>query len=93
MTTVLAIGVGNAILAWLALAIGLVGAVAAVALLTRVVRQALEIERYADAILEAGLGIARNTDGLDELSRTRQLAAAVPGLSSDYLSDAGEGRS
>lgn len=89
MTTVLAIGVGNAILAWLALAIGLVGAVAAVVLLTRVVRQALEIERYAGAILEAGLGIARNTDGLDELNRTGQLAAAVPELASDYLSSAG----
>lgn len=83
--SVLAIGVGNAILAWLTIGVALVGALAAVALLHRVVQPALEIDRYANDTLEAGLAIARNVDGLDELARTRELATAVPGLAEAYL--------
>lgn len=86
----LAIGVGNAILGSITVVAALVGAVAALGLLNRVARPALEIERYADDILEAGLAIARNVDGVDELARTRELASAVPGLASAYLGRAGE---
>lgn len=83
--TVAAISTGMAVLAWIGLAIGLVIAVAVVALFNRVVRPALEIRRYADDILEAGIGIATNLDGVDELARTRELAGAVPGLAGAYL--------
>jgi hypothetical protein len=47
--------------------------------LNRVLRPLREIKRYADDILEAGLGIARNLDGIDEAARTRELARALPG--------------
>ena len=89
--TVLAIGVGTAILAWATVAIALVGALAAVALLTRVVQPALEIKRYAEDTLEAGLAIARNLDGADELARTRELALTVPQRASRYLERVGGG--
>ena len=59
-----------------------------VALFQRVTRPAREIDRYADDILDAGLGIARNLDPLDELERTRELAEAVPGLALAYLEKA-----
>lgn len=73
------------VLAWIGLALGLVIAVAVVALFNRIVRPALEIKRYADDILAAGVGIARNLDGVDEAVRTRDLATAVPGLALAYL--------
>jgi hypothetical protein len=50
-----------------------------------VVRPLLEIKRYASDTLEAGVGIATNLDGVDELGRTRELANAVPGLAVAYL--------
>ncbi len=77
------------VLAWIGLALGLVVAVVVVLLFNRVVRPALEIKRYADDILEAGLGIARNLDGVDEAVRTRELATAVPGLALAYLQKLG----
>ena len=83
--TLLALATGNAILAWVAVAVALAGALAAIVLFTRVVRPALEIERYAQDILEAGLAIARNADGFEELRRTHELATAVPGLASEHL--------
>ena len=73
------------ILAWIGLALGLVIALVVVALFNRIVRPAREISRYADAILEAGVGIAKNLDGVDEAVRTRELATAVPGLAVAYL--------
>lgn len=73
------------VLAWIGLALGLVIAVAIVAFFNRIVRPALEIKRYADDILAAGVGIARNLDGVDEAVRTRDLATAVPGLALAYL--------
>ena len=60
-------------------------AVVVVTLFNRIVRPALEIKRYADDILTAGVGIARNLDGVDEAVRTRDLATAVPGLAVAYL--------
>jgi hypothetical protein len=59
-------------------------------LFDRVVRPTREIERYARAILDAGLGITRNLDGVDEAVRTRDLAVAVPGLAVAYLKKLGK---
>ena len=78
------------ILAWIGLALGLVVALLVVWLFDRVVRPALEIERYSRAILDAGLGITRNLDGVDEVVRTRDLATAVPGLAVAYLRKLGK---
>jgi hypothetical protein len=83
--SVLAISTGSAVLACIGLALGLVVAMLVVALFTRVMRPLLEVKRYAEDILEAGLGIARNLDGVDELAETRKLATAVPGLAGTYL--------
>ena len=77
------------VLAWIGLALGLVILVVVVALFNRIVRPALEIKRYADHILTAGVGIARNLDGADQLVRTRELATAVPGLAVAYLKKLG----
>lgn len=85
MAGLIALGTAPSILAWVTVAVALVGALAAVGLLYRVVQPALEIERYSGDILEAGLAIARNLDGVDELARTRELATAVPELGAAYL--------
>ncbi|MBA3476451.1 MAG: hypothetical protein H0T10_06845 [Actinobacteria bacterium] len=76
--------------AWVGLGLGLVVALLVVWLFDRVVRPALEIERYSRAILDAGLGITRNLDGVDEAVRTRDLATAVPGLAVAYLRKLGK---
>lgn len=77
------------LLALLGLALGLAAAAAVVALFTAILRSAGEIERYAADILEYGVGIARNLDGVDEAVRTRELATAVPGLATRYLQKLG----
>jgi len=87
--TVLAMSTAVVVLAWVGLALGLVIAVVVVLLFNNVVGPALEIERYSRDILDAGVGIARNVDGVDELARTRDLATAVPGLAVGYLKKAG----
>ena len=79
------IGTGPAILAWIGLALGLVIAVVVVVLFNSIVRAATEIRRYAADILDAGVGIATNLDGVDELARTHQLGGAVPGLATAYF--------
>ncbi len=76
--------------AWIGLVLGLVVALLVVWLFDRVVGPALEIERYSRAILDAGLGITRNLDGVDEAVRTRDLATAVPGLAVAYLQKLGK---
>ena len=76
---------GDVILAWIGLALGLVVALVALALLHAVLRPVLEIERYSEDILDAGLGIAKNLDAVDELAHTHELATAVPGLAVAYL--------
>ena len=81
---------GVVVLAWIGLALGLVVALIVVFLFGRVVRPALEVERYSRDILDAGLGIARNLDGVDEAVRTRDLATAVPGLAVAYLKKLGK---
>lgn len=84
--TVLAISTGAAILAWIGLALGLVVAVLVVGLFNRVLGPLLEIDRYAKDILDAGVKIAKNLDDAPEgLTRTRELATAVPSLAVAYL--------
>lgn len=78
------------VFAWIGLALGLVAALHVVWLFDRVVRPVREIERYSRAILDAGLGIARNLDGVDEAVRTRDLATTVPGLAVAYLQKLGK---
>jgi hypothetical protein len=89
--TLVAVTTGEAVLAIIGLALGLVVAVVVVLLFNRVVIPALEIERYAEDILEAGVGIAKNLDDADALMRTRDLGAAVPGLAVAYLEKAKAG--
>ncbi|MBA3787685.1 MAG: hypothetical protein H0X21_03205 [Actinobacteria bacterium] len=78
------------VLAWIGLALGLVVAIVVVLLFSKIMRPALEIERYSRDILDAGLGITRNLDGVDEAVRTRDLATAVPGLAVAYLTKLGK---
>lgn len=80
---------GVFVLALVGLLLGLVVAGAVVLLFARIVRTLGEIDRYAADILEHGVGIARNLDGVDEAVRTRELAAAVPGLAGRYLQKLG----
>lgn len=77
------------VLAWIGLALGLVIALTVVFLFNRVMRPALEIDRYARDILVAGVAIATNLDGVDEAVRTRELAVALPGLAVRYLKKLG----
>jgi hypothetical protein len=90
--TLLAIGTAAAVLAWIGLALGLAVAILVAGLFNRVVRPALEIRRYADDILAAGLAIAHNLDGVDELAHTRRLAGKVPSLVGGYIERIGAGR-
>ena len=83
--SLLAVTTFEAVLALIGLALGLVVAVVVVLLFNRIVIPALEIERYAEDILDAGVGIAKNLDDADALMRTRELASAVPGLALAYL--------
>lgn len=80
-----ALTTGEAVLAWIGLALGLPVLILVVGLFNRLLGPLLEIKSYAGDILEAGLGIARNVDGVDELARTKELAGAVPGLATAYL--------
>ena len=82
---VLAVSSGGAVLSFVGLALGLVLLLLVVALLNRVLGPAREVDRYADHILEAGLGIAANLDDADQIVRTRELATAVPGLGVAYI--------
>ena len=83
--TVLAVSTGEAVLAFVGLALGLAVLALVIGLLNRVMRNAREIDRYADHILDAGLGIASNLDDADQIARTRDLGAAVPGLGVAYI--------
>jgi hypothetical protein len=87
--TVLAVTTGQAILAFIGLALLLVIAVVVLLLLDNVRRPVDEIDRYATHILDAGVGIAKNLDGVDDLATTHKLATAVPGLAVAYLKKAG----
>jgi hypothetical protein len=65
------------VLALVGLALGLVVLTVVLGLFYRVLRPVWEIGRYAEDTLAAGLGIARNLDGLDEINRTRELGAGL----------------
>jgi hypothetical protein len=65
------------VLASIGLFLGLHVAVVVLILLNRVLRPLREVKRYADDTLEAGLGIARNLDAIDEAARTRELVVAL----------------
>lgn len=87
--TLLAVSTGEAILAWIGLVLLLVVAVVVLGLLENLRRPVAEIDRYATDILGAGVGIATNLDGVDDLATTHKLATAVPGLAVAYLEKAG----
>ena len=80
-----AVATGTAVLCLIGLAVGLLILVSVLSMFNRVVRPALEINRYAKDILDAGIGIATNLDGVDELAKTRDLATSVPPLAVAYL--------
>jgi hypothetical protein len=77
------------ILAWIGVVLLLVVAVVVLALLENVRRPVAEIDRYATDILDAGVGIAKNLDGAEQLVRTHALATAVPALAVAYLQKLG----
>ena len=85
MSALFAVTTGQAILAIIGLILLLVVAAVVVILFNRTMRPALEINAYADDILQGGLGIARNLDAVEELERTRQLAARASDLAAGYL--------
>jgi hypothetical protein len=92
VTSLLAVSTAEAILAIIGLTLGLVIALLVVMLFNRVVIPALEIRRYADDILDAGVAIAKNLDDADALVRTRELGGAVPPLAVAYLEKVKAGR-
>ena len=71
--------------AWVGLGAGVPVLGLVVALFGRVTGPAAEIDRYAKDILDAGLAISGNLEGLSELDRTHALATAVPDLAVAYL--------
>ena len=71
--------------AWTGLGVGIPVLGLVVALFARVMEPAVEIDRYAGDILDAGLAISKNLEGAEELARTHELGAAVPGLALAYL--------
>ena len=87
--TLLAMSTGSIVLAWIGIVLLLVVAVVVLGLLENVRRPVDEVDAYASDILEAGVGIAKNLDGVEQLARTRELALAVPGLAVRYLKKAG----
>jgi hypothetical protein len=65
------------LLALFGLLSGLAAALTGLIALNRVLRPLLQIERYAQDTLDAGLGIARNLEAIDEARRTRELVTAL----------------
>lgn len=82
---ILAVSTGTAVLSLIGLAVGLFVLVTVLSMFNRVVRPALEIDRYAKDILDGGIGIAKGVEGVDELARTRDLVNSVPPLAVAYL--------
>jgi hypothetical protein len=83
------VSTGSVVLAIIGLVLLLVVAVVVLALLESVRRPVAEIDAYAADILTAGIGIAKNLDGVEQLVTTRELGTAVPGLAVRYLKKAG----
>ncbi len=76
-------------LAWTGLGAGVAVLGVVVNLFENVRRPVGEIDAYADDILGAGLAIAGNLDGVEQLERTHALGSAVPGLALAYLDKLG----
>lgn len=73
-------------LLWLANALLLLLVVPLILLLAnRVIRPAVEISRYADDILEHGVGIAANLDPVPALIDTRDLVIVAKGHAVRYV--------
>jgi hypothetical protein len=87
--SVLAVSTAAAVLALIGLVLLLVVAVVVLHLLESVRRPIAEIDAYASDILSAGVGIATNLDGAEQIVRTRELATGVPELAVRYLKKAG----
>jgi hypothetical protein len=83
------VSTGSVVLAIIGLVLLLVVAVVVLNLLEQVRRPVAEIDAYASDILAAGVGIATNLDGAEQLLQTRELATAVPDLAVGYLKKAG----
>ncbi len=75
--------VGNAVLL-------LVVAPVVILLANRVIRPATEIRRYAEDILEHGVGLARNLDPVSALATTGESISKVKNLAVRYLGAAGK---
>lgn len=82
---IVAVSTGTAVLSLIGLAVGLFVLISVLSMFNRVVRPALEIDRYAKDILDGGLGIAKGVEGVDELAKTRDLVNSVPPLAVAYL--------
>lgn len=83
--TPIALTTGESVLSIIGLVVGLPVLVLVIALFNRFMSPLLEIKGYADDILEHGVAIARNVDGVDHLGRTLELGGALPGLAGAYL--------
>lgn len=71
---------------WIGNAILLFAIVPAVLLLAnRVLRPAIEIQRYVDDILEHGVGLTENLEPVPALAETRELVSAAKGLAVGYV--------
>ena len=74
---------------WIGNAIRL-GLVPAVLLLAnRVLRPAVEIQRYADDILEHGVGLTENLEPVPAVAETRDLVSSAKGLAVGYVGAVG----
>ena len=82
---IIAVSTGIAVLSLIGLAVGLFVLISVLSMFNRIVRPALEIDRYAKDILDGGLGIAKGVEGVDELAKTRDLVDSVPPLAVAYL--------
>ena len=82
---IIAVSTGIAVLILIGLAVGLFVLISVLSMFNRIVRPALEIDRYARDILDGGLGIAKGVEGVDELAKTRDLVNSVPPLAVAYL--------
>ena len=82
---IIAVSTGIAVLSLIGVAVGLFVLISVLSMFNRIVRPALEIDRYAKDILDGGLGIAKGVEGVDELAKTRDLVDSVPPLAVAYL--------
>lgn len=87
--TALAMSTIAVVLSAVGLILGLVVALLVVNMLQAVLRPILEIDRYAKDILTAGVGIATNLDGVDDLATTRSVGVRLPGLAIAVLQKLG----